>query len=146
MTCADETKITCYFEALSQGGEVRIPLDTYSFSKKFVWVQRLGRSGIGAKFCEVRAGSPPSMLNPCSAHHAERDGYVAVTLRVTSRFREINTNGGEPKSRSSYAYVRATARRHLVTMCWEIREEAIKNAMLAQDGLGCRAGADDVLA
>ena len=39
------------------------------------------------------------MLNQSPAHHAERDGYVAVTLRVMSRFGEINSNGGEPEKR-----------------------------------------------
>jgi len=37
--CPDEAKITRYFEALSQGGQVLMPLNAYPFSKKFGWVQ-----------------------------------------------------------------------------------------------------------
>jgi predicted 3-demethylubiquinone-9 3-methyltransferase (glyoxalase superfamily) len=35
----DESRIVDYFEALSAGGQVFMPLDTYAFSRKFAWVQ-----------------------------------------------------------------------------------------------------------
>jgi predicted 3-demethylubiquinone-9 3-methyltransferase (glyoxalase superfamily) len=39
VSCADEAMVTRYFESLSAGGLVLMPLDTYPFSKKFAWVQ-----------------------------------------------------------------------------------------------------------
>lgn len=39
VSCADDAKITRYFQALSDGGQVFMPLDKYPFSKKFAWVQ-----------------------------------------------------------------------------------------------------------
>lgn len=39
VSCSDEAKVTGYFEALADGGQVLMPLDTYPFSKKFAWVQ-----------------------------------------------------------------------------------------------------------
>jgi predicted 3-demethylubiquinone-9 3-methyltransferase (glyoxalase superfamily) len=39
VSCPDEAKITRYFQALSEGGNVLMPLDSYPFSKKFAWVQ-----------------------------------------------------------------------------------------------------------
>lgn len=39
VSCEDEGKITRYFHALADGGQVLMPLDAYPFSKKFGWVQ-----------------------------------------------------------------------------------------------------------
>jgi predicted 3-demethylubiquinone-9 3-methyltransferase (glyoxalase superfamily) len=39
VTCPEEAKIDRYFEALVEGGQVLMPLDTYPFSKKFAWIQ-----------------------------------------------------------------------------------------------------------
>lgn len=39
VTHADETKIASYFETLSDGGQVLMPLGEYPFSKQFAWVQ-----------------------------------------------------------------------------------------------------------
>lgn len=39
VTNADETAIERYFQALSAGGQVLMPLGEYPFSKKFGWVQ-----------------------------------------------------------------------------------------------------------
>jgi predicted 3-demethylubiquinone-9 3-methyltransferase (glyoxalase superfamily) len=39
VTSADEDQISRYFAALSQEGQILMPLDTYPFSKKFGWVQ-----------------------------------------------------------------------------------------------------------
>ena len=39
VSCSDEAKVTRYFEALSDGGQVFMPLDKYPFSKRFAWVQ-----------------------------------------------------------------------------------------------------------
>lgn len=35
----DEEKITHYFNTLSEGGQVMMPLDKYPFSKRFAWLQ-----------------------------------------------------------------------------------------------------------
>ncbi len=39
VSCADEAKLTRWFEALAAGGQVLMPLDAYPFSPKFGWVQ-----------------------------------------------------------------------------------------------------------
>ncbi len=39
VTSADEAQIDRYFESLSEGGAVLMPLGAYPFSKKFAWVQ-----------------------------------------------------------------------------------------------------------
>lgn len=39
VSCPDEEKITRYFNKLSEGGQVLMPLDEYPFSKRFGWVQ-----------------------------------------------------------------------------------------------------------
>lgn len=39
VTCAAEGEIAKLFEALSDKGQVLMPLDAYPFSKKFAWVQ-----------------------------------------------------------------------------------------------------------
>ncbi len=38
VACDDDDQITRYFEVLSAGGEVMMPLAEYPFSKKFAWV------------------------------------------------------------------------------------------------------------
>ncbi len=37
LTCADAAQVDALFSALSEGGEVFMPLDTYPFSARFVW-------------------------------------------------------------------------------------------------------------
>lgn len=39
VSCPEEAKITRYFESLSAGGQVLMPLGEYPFSKKFGWIQ-----------------------------------------------------------------------------------------------------------
>lgn len=39
VTSADENQISRYFAALSEEGQILMPLDSYPFSKKFGWVQ-----------------------------------------------------------------------------------------------------------
>lgn len=36
---SDEGKITKYFETLSEGGKVLMPLDAYPFSRRYAWLQ-----------------------------------------------------------------------------------------------------------
>ncbi|MBC7188014.1 MAG: VOC family protein [Calditrichaeota bacterium] len=36
--CEDEQQLQRYFEALSAGGAVLMPLDNYGFSRRFAWV------------------------------------------------------------------------------------------------------------
>jgi predicted 3-demethylubiquinone-9 3-methyltransferase (glyoxalase superfamily) len=38
VTSPDEAKIISYFEKLSEGGAVLMPLDSYPFSRKYAWV------------------------------------------------------------------------------------------------------------
>jgi len=38
VTCATENEIDNLYAALSQGGQVFMPLDTYPFSKKYAWL------------------------------------------------------------------------------------------------------------
>jgi predicted 3-demethylubiquinone-9 3-methyltransferase (glyoxalase superfamily) len=39
VTCADEAEIDRLFSALSEGGSVMMPLDSYPFATKYAWVQ-----------------------------------------------------------------------------------------------------------
>lgn len=39
VSCTDEAKVARYFESLSEGGQVLMPLSAYPFSKLFGWVQ-----------------------------------------------------------------------------------------------------------
>jgi predicted 3-demethylubiquinone-9 3-methyltransferase (glyoxalase superfamily) len=39
VTCGDESEIDRLFTALSEGGSVMMPLDTYPFAAKYAWVQ-----------------------------------------------------------------------------------------------------------
>ena len=38
LDCEDEAEIEAVFAGLSEGGEVRMPLDNYGFSRRFGWV------------------------------------------------------------------------------------------------------------
>jgi predicted 3-demethylubiquinone-9 3-methyltransferase (glyoxalase superfamily) len=38
VSCASEEEVDRYFAALSDGGKVLMPLNTYLFSKKYAWV------------------------------------------------------------------------------------------------------------
>jgi predicted 3-demethylubiquinone-9 3-methyltransferase (glyoxalase superfamily) len=39
VTCADEAEIDRLFAALSEGGSIMMPLDTYPFAARYAWVQ-----------------------------------------------------------------------------------------------------------